>query len=436
MIRSKFCLFIFGTFFAFAIVLSGCLQKNRIDKPTLTLWHWMTDRETPFKELAKKYEAKTGIKINLELYAPSEAYAQKVRVAAQGANLPDIFAILGEKRDLASFIKAGLILDLTSYMQEDSFRWEGLFYPKAIAVNSFSKDDSYGVSPGIYGVPIDIMTIQMLYNKSLFKSLGLNPNNPPKDFTEILNIAKKIKEEGLQGFVSGFSEVWLVYCFAENYAFNIMGPEKMLATIKGEVPYTDSDWVRVLELFKDMQESGLLAKGIVTMVNKTAEQLFANEKAVFAFNGSWSVNVYKAMNPKLNYDVFFPPRASYNYPMVIRGGAGSSFVVNARSPNKKEAVNFLRWLTEDEQQVYLSEATNNLPANKKATGSLSGVLAGFAKGIDSAIHPNLWEERESSSVIDAFGRGVQSIIIGKKTPEEAALEIQKIKEKELIRKRK
>ncbi|MDI9416520.1 MAG: extracellular solute-binding protein [Euryarchaeota archaeon] len=418
------------------VVISGCLLNNRKVPEALTIWHWMTDREDVFKELAKRYEAKTGIKINFELYAPSEAYSQKVRAAAQGANLPDIFAILGEKRDFASFVKAGFVLDLTAYMQEDSSRWEGLFYPKAIAVNSFSKDDSYGVKPGIYGVPIDIMTIQMLYNKSLFKILGLNPDNPPKDFTEILNIAEKIRAEGLQGLVSGFSEVWLIYCFAENYAFNIMGPEKILATIKGEVPYTDSDWIKVLELFKDMQESGLLAKGIVTMVNKTAEQLFANEKAVFAFNGSWSVNVYKAMNPKLNYAVFSPPRVSYNYPMVIRGGAGSSFVVNARSPKKEEAVNFLRWLTEDKQQVYLSEATNNLPANKKAVGCLSGVLAGFAKGIDSAIHPNLWGERESPSVIDAFGRGVQSIIIGKKAPKEVALEIQKIKEKELIRKHK
>jgi len=98
----------------------------------------------------------------------------------------------------------------------------------------------------------------------------------------------------------------MIDCLANNYAFNIMGQDKVLATIKGDVPYTDPDWIKVFGLFKDMQESGLLAKGIVTMVNKVAEQMFANGKAVFAFNGSWCVNVYKGMNPNLNYAAMLP----------------------------------------------------------------------------------------------------------------------------------
>jgi maltose-binding protein MalE len=115
-----------------------------------------------------------------------------------------------------------------------------------------------------------------------------------------------------------------------------------------------------------MQEAGVLANGLVTMINKTAEQLFANNKAVFAFNGSWCVNVYKGMNPNLNYGAMLPPKVSDKYPMAIWGGAGSSFMVNLRSKNKEEAVKFLKWLTERDQQAYLSEATQNLPANAPA----------------------------------------------------------------------
>ena len=89
------------------------------------------------------------------------------------------------------------------------------------------------------------------------------------------------------------------------------------------------------------------------MINKTAEQLFANEKAVFAFNGSWCVNVYKGMNPNIEYGAFLPPRVSNEHPMSVWGGAGSSFMVNARSPVKDEAVKFLRWLTETKQQGLL-----------------------------------------------------------------------------------
>jgi len=414
--------------------ITGCTPKKETGKPTLTLWHWMTDREPAFQELAKRYEAKTGIKVNFELYAPSDAYSQKVRAAAQGINLPDIFGILGEKRDFASFIKAGHILDLTPYMEEEQGEWENKFFAKALAVNEFSPDNSYAVKAGIYGVPIDIMTIQMLYNKDLLKQLGLDPGKPPKTFSEFLEIGKKIKEAKMQGLVSGWGEVWMIDCMANNYAFNIMGKDKVIATIKGEVPYTDPDWIKVLTLFKEMQDSGVLANGLVIMVNKTAEQLFANDKAVFAFNGSWCVNVYKRMNPNLSYGAMLPPRVSDQYPMAIWGGAGSSFMVNARSKNKEEAVKFLRWLTDRDQQAYLAETTSNPPANKDALSKISPILAQFADDMERTTHPNTWGISESHQVIETFNKGIQSIIIGEKSPEQVAQETQKIKEKEMARK--
>jgi len=416
--------------------LWGCGSRD-VDTATtkLTVWHWMTDREPAFQELAARYEARRGVEVNFELYAPSDAYTQKVRAAAQGATLPDIFGILGEKRDFASFIKAGHILDLTPDMEENNSCWRNSFFSKALAVNEFTEGNSYGVKPGIYGVPIDIMTIQMLYNKDLFKELGLNPQKPPATFAEFLDIGKKIKEKNMQGLVSGWGEMWMIDCFASNFAFNIMGKDKVLATIKGEVPYTDPDWVKVFSLFKDMQDSGVLYNGIVTMINKTAEQLFANGKAVFAFNGSWCVNVYKGMNPKLNYAAMLPPKVSDNYPMAIWGGAGSSFMVNARSKNKEEAVKFLKWLTDRDQQAYLSEATQNLPANRDSLTKIPEILKQFADDMESTTHPNIWGVSEFPTVIEAFDKGIQSIIIGEKSPEEVASEVQKIKERELAKRK-
>lgn len=416
--------------------ISACAPGKKADKSTITVWHWMTDRETAFQELAKRYEANTGIRVNFELYAPSDVYSQKVRAAAQGNTLPDIFGVLGEKRDFSSFIKAGFILDLTPYMEENSGFWKNSFFTTALAVNEFTDGNSYGIKPGFYGVPVDIMTIQMLYNKDLFKKLGLNPDKPPVTFQEFLGIGKKIKEANMRGLVSGWGELWMIDCFANNYAFNIMGKDKVLATIRGIVPYTDPDWIKVLTIFKDMRESGVLASGLVTMVNKTAEQLFASGKAVFAFNGSWCVNVYKGMNPDLNYAVMLPPKASEQFSMAIWGGAGSSFMANARSKNMYETVRFLRWLTAAGQQAYFSGATNNLPANKQSAASMPEINAAFALGLDYAIHPNAWGVSEFSMVIETWDKGIQSIILGEKTPQAVAAETQAVKEREMARKRK
>jgi raffinose/stachyose/melibiose transport system substrate-binding protein len=422
-----------GVFVLFSVL--GCSQQKLDSKPTVSIWHWMTDRDATFQELAKKYEALTGVKVNFELYAPSDAYMQKIRAAAQGINLPDVFGILGEKRDFASFVRAGHILDLTSYMEANNNSWKNSFFSKALAVNEFGPQNSYGINPGIFGVPIDIMTIQMVYNKKLLSQLGLNSSRPPKTLQEFLEIGAKIKATGMQGLVCGWGEVWMIDCLASNYAFNVMGKDKVLATFKGEVAYTDPDWIKVFTIFKQMKESGILAQGLVTMINKSAEQLFANEKAVFAFNGSWCVNVYKGMNPDLEYGVMLPPEASEKFPMAIWGGPGSSFMVNARSENKEEAVKFLIWLTNQDQQAYLAASTNNLPANKNSLSKIPEILAQFARGMDYATHPNVWGVSELSLVIEAFDRGIQSIIIGEKTPEQVAQEVQEIKERELAKKR-
>ncbi|MCM8779596.1 MAG: extracellular solute-binding protein [Candidatus Omnitrophica bacterium] len=424
--------------------IAGC-GGPKDTQPSITVWHWMTDRESAFQELAKRYEARTGIKVIFELYAPSDAYSRKVRAAAQGATLPDIFGILGEKTDFASFVKAGHVLDLTSYMEADNGRLKNRFFTNALAVNMFDADNSYGVKPGIYAVPLDVMTIQMVYNRRLLRELGQDPDKPPLTFEELLDIGKKIsaagapvsrgKDASLQGFVCGWGELWMIDCFANNYAFNIMGKDKVLATIRGEVPYTDPDWIKVLDLFRQLKQAGVLASGIVTMVNKTAEQLFANEKAVFSFNGSWCVNVYKGMNPNLDYAVMPLPEASKKYPMSIWGGAGSSFMVNANAKNKEDAVKFLDWLTDNQQQEYLAEKTNNLPANKDCLKNISGPLAGFAKAMDLATHPFLWGISEFPVVIEALDKGIQSIIIGEKTAEQVAREVQKIKDRELSKRK-
>jgi ABC-type glycerol-3-phosphate transport system substrate-binding protein len=140
------------------------------------------------------------------------------------------------------------------------------------------------------------------------------------------------------------------------------------------------------------------------------------------------------MNPSLDYAVMLPPKASDKFPMTIWGGAGSSFMVNAKSKNKEEAVKFLKWLTDRDQQAYLAKSTSNPPANKEALSEVSGVIAQFADDMERATHPNTWGITESPQVTEVFTKGIQSIIIGEKSPQDVAQETQKVKEKEMAKK--
>ncbi len=407
-------------------ILTSCLPKPKVEKPIITIWHWMTDRQSTFEELAKRYKEEKGIEVNFEIFFPPGVYSQKVLSAAPAQNLPEIFGILGEKKVLASFVKGGYVLDLASYLEGE---WKEKFLSSALLNTKFEEGNIYGVDIGFYGIPIDLMNIQFLYNKDIFKRLGLDPERPPSDFEEFLDIAKRAKRElGVEGFVCGWAETWLIYCLLTNYAFNILGEEKFLSTLKGEVPYTDPDWIKVFSVFSEMRE--IIPGEILTMSNKEAEQMFSAEKAIFSFNGSWGINVYERMNPELNYGVFLPPKIG-EYPVKIWGGAGSSFMINPNSLYKEKAVDFLKWLTTREIQVYLAKNTNNLPSVDLRKEPINPKLDEFLKNKESVTHPDIWPTFEDSRVIEEINRQMQRIIIGRTTPESAGEKIQKVKERVL-----
>ncbi|MBI4309783.1 MAG: extracellular solute-binding protein [Candidatus Omnitrophica bacterium] len=415
------------------LLSAGCSSRPH-DPNKILLWHWMTDRDETLKKLAGQYQKETGIEVTIELFAPSDAYSQKIIAAAQANVLPDIYGILDKKSIFADFIKAGLVADLSAEFAVDNAAWTKVLFEKALAVNRFEAGNIYGIKPGVYGVPIDVTNMQMLYNKKLLARAGIQ--NPPRTYDEFIKSAAALKRIGVPPFVSGWGELWLADCFASNYAFNIMGEEKVMATFRGEVPYTDPDWIKVLDIFRDLRDKGVLIDGIVTKGNKYAEQDFALERAAFTFNGSWCVNVYKDMNPDLDYGVMPPPPITNAHALKIWGGAGSSFVVNNTSSNKDKAIAFLKWLTAKDSQAVLAKQTNNLPSNREAMAMIPPVLEAFAKGMENSTHPTIWPLNENPLVVEAFDKGIQAIIIGEKTPQQAAAGVQQVKDRETAKQKK
>ncbi len=420
----------FLSIFALLLTNVGC---QKVDDTDVVIWHWMSDRHEIFQELASQYSQETGINVNFRLF-PHVAYTQRIDAAAAADDLPDLFGILGEKRVLASFAKETLIEDLTPHLAANNNKWKNRFIDITLEVNSFEPNNIYQVKPGTYGIPIDAMSIQFLYNKSLLQEAGLDPKNPPQTFDEFLLAIKSASQmPGVYGFTSGWGETWMLECLATNYAFDVMGKDKFFATIKGEVAYTDPDWIKVFSVFKNLEKTGELAPDIDTLNNKEAEVMFATERSIFTFNGSWGVNTYQQINPELEYAAMLPPQTSAKHKPGIWAGAGASFVLNANSKNKEEAIDFLRWLTQKEQQKFLTENTNNLPAISGLDEYIEDNLKAFADNQEYFTHPRLWPKNENPRVVEALNRGIQNIIIGAKTPQEVAEQVNKIKQRQLGR---
>ena len=421
MLKSKVLLLV-AMLSCLGLFVVGCSQNEtqNKDEDAVKIWHWMTDRQAAFETLAKKYFDETGVKVVFETYAPTDVYKNKITAAASGKLLPDIFNPISDKRELASYINAGYIADLTDAMNDG---WKDVFFEKSLVQNSFPEGNEWNVKPGIYGVPLDVSTLMIYYNKDLFAQAGLDPENPPQTWPEFIEAGKKLRDAGIQPFVSGFGEAWLIGAFASSYQWSLFGKQGIIDTIEGKIPYTDKRWLEIFKLFEEMKDNKMFASGIVTMVNKDAERTFAIGKAAMALNGSWGVNVYKSMNPNLNYAIMYPPSLpNAQYPLLVFGGDGSSLFVNEMSPRRDKAVAFLKWFTQKDQQAFLAKETLNIPSNKEAGQDLPDILKKFSESVDRTF--DALPVLEAWQVTNYININLQSVIIGEKTPEMAIKEVQ------------
>ncbi|EOL45360.1 ABC transporter substrate-binding protein [Enterococcus phoeniculicola] len=119
-------------------------------------------------------------------------YYKKVdlTVANNMKGMPDVMIMHSDK--LPTYAKRGILAPLStignsSLLVEDSY-----------SSTAWGAGEFEGVH---YSVPLDIHGPVMYYNKTLFKKAGLDPNKPPTNKEEFIDIAKKISDGESHGFV-------------------------------------------------------------------------------------------------------------------------------------------------------------------------------------------------------------------------------------------
>lgn len=392
---------------------------------TLVFWHYLNDRHPLLQEMAKQYETSTGVKVDIQLFPGDQEVEQKIEAAIQAGTAPDIYTTNGSADAAkitakARWIKAGGMLNLDQYVAGD---WRKNYIDSLLGNITFVSGNQFGVESGLYGLPLDAVNMQILYNKELFKKAGIDPNNPPKTWKEFIDAGKKLKAAGITPFAAGFG-TWLGISLWEVYAWNIMGQDGMLSAQNEGKRFTDKNWAKTFQLFADMRDTGMLANGIATWDNPDAERLFAQGKVAMMYNGSWTFGVLKSTNPELipNVGAMMPPSAG-KYPVYIQGGYGAVLAINASSANKEEAVNFLKWITGPAQQAKYAKESFNLPASSVVTKKvkLEGGIGEFADDTGKII-PNVGLKGRPGDVDTTIIRGIQSIILKQKTPDQVVKE--------------
>jgi multiple sugar transport system substrate-binding protein len=148
-------------------LLSGCAGwgfsgSGGGNTVTLTYALWDPHEQVGYQQSIDEFEKlHPDIKVDIE-NIPYGSYQQKITAEFITGGAPDLFWV--NTPWLGSFIKNGMLTDLTPLIQRDHVDMSQ-YYPQLIAMHSRNGK--------IYGLPKDWDTIALYYNKNYFKKLNL-----------------------------------------------------------------------------------------------------------------------------------------------------------------------------------------------------------------------------------------------------------------------
>jgi multiple sugar transport system substrate-binding protein len=145
----------------------------------------------------------------------------------------------------------------------------------------------------LYGMPFQLSSSYIFYNKDLFKGAGLDPNAPPKTWEEMVTISGKITDKAKNIFGGGFSynDVMCYAMRAISYGGKMVEGETM-DTLKAVI--TDPKYIegnkKGIEIMMQLYEPGYLGSGTG---DDMAASFYAGTTGMLV-SGAWSVPGTKA----------------------------------------------------------------------------------------------------------------------------------------------
>ena len=319
------------------IFLSGCTYKVTTSNEIQFLTWGSSTEMGIMKPIVEEYNKNNEMKVRL-MHVPQN-YFQKLHLLFASNMAPDIIFI--NNLYLPIYQKAGLLEDMTSLINKEEY------FKNAI--------DTLSIDGKIYAVPRDVSSMVIFYNKNLFKksSIKINNNWSIEDF---YSIAKKLKEKNEYGFCTEFDP---------GYLENFISIENKPLFVKNKLTINEEKSIYAMQKLADAINKESLSPNKEQLSLSPCAQLFIQEKSPMLLSGRWSV-------PKISNQAYFEygilpfPKGSSVYYIPLNA---SGWAISKASKHKAEAINFVNYLSSDENIKKLTESGLITPAKKKVAYS-------------------------------------------------------------------
>ena len=378
--------------------------------------------------IVKKFEDKhPGIKVETSIYGFDDMN-KTLKLALDSGSGPDVaYADAGFANGIA-YAKAGRLLDLTEGIAK--YGWDKRFN---IATNQGWWWDHF--FPGqIFGLPYDMTTVGVYYNKEILDDLGLQV---PKTFDEFQTLLATIKEKkpDMAVMTAGIGEGWPASHVFDQIAHSTVPYEelKKILLLSPDGNWNQPGFVEAAKILKDWGDKGYFEDNFMATGDEDALNIFLQGKSALYIGGAWHngqlkdapFEVHFFGMPPVNPDV--NPDGSWHY-----GGysVNNSWMVNKDTQLPEQSLELVDHMLDKDAAIALWEGMGDLVAYNFAEGEAPAPVFPFQKEIYDMMHTaQTGFYMDITQYYNEHWGAYQSLLAGKTTPEKMAEEIQALYER-------
>lgn len=308
---------------------------SKINKVTLTYWGLWEDLSVYAPIISDFEKEHPNIKINYSSQDIKE-YRERLITRSNNGNGPDIFRF--HNTWVSQLSELLLPLPNSTISKED---FDKNYYP--VVKKDLVKNGA------IYGIPLQIDTLNLYINKDLFQASGLKV---PTSWIEFVNTARQLTvKDGNNNIKTAGT--------ALGTSNNITHAPSIISMLFAQNGVNLEDISSDTQAVSDaLNFYSSFALGPSNVWDNTLDQsirVFAGGSLAMYFGYSWDFFIIKSINPNLSFDIHPVPSLPGRDITVASYWAEG---VSSKTPHQKEALLFIKYLTlkETEQRLFTEES--------------------------------------------------------------------------------
>lgn len=372
---------------------------------TITFWHGQNQiAGKTINKLVDDFNASQDkVKVDPQIGAPADGLLEKMTAALAGGKYPDVSFQFGP--NVANLARSPKAADLTEAVKGDGWNWDDFFPPAREAVTVDGK---------VRAIPALIDSMAVVYNKKLFEQAGIDPPQAGWTWDDYRATAKRLTDAGKGQFGTGWPGVgdedttWRIWPMVWSAGGDV------LAEGGESVGYEGESGRRALQTVQDMAQADKSVYVDKTVGSEKMYGVFNNGRMGMVPTGPWQLP--EIIENKVDYGVV--PMPTYDGQPVTISGPDTWMIFDNGDAKVKAAEEFVRWLTQPEQDAVWDVKAGSLPLRKSS--SEQAVWTDHVKeveGLDTFVE--VLENARVRPVIEAypkvseaFGKAIASVLLG------------------------